>query len=204
MSGYTKSLGNLMEELVKLPGVGKRSAERLAFHLLRVSTEDAMALARAIRDLKKNTRLCSECFNIAESDPCAICSDSRRDRTMLCVIEQTRDLIAIEDAGSYSGLYHVLQGRIAPLEGMTPDSLTISQLIDRVKAGGVEEVILATNPDMEGDVTANYIAEQLGRTGVRITRPARGLPAGSQVEYVGKRIISDAFEGRQQLPPGNR
>ena len=123
---------------------------------------------------------------------------------MLCVIEQTRDLIAIEDAGSYSGLYHVLQGRIAPLEGMTPDSLTISQLIDRVKAGGVEEVILATNPDMEGDVTANSIAEQLGRTGVRITRPARGLPAGSQVEYVGKRIISDAFEGRQQLPPGNR
>ncbi len=203
MSGYTKSLGNLMEELVKLPGVGKRSAERLAFHLLRVSTGDAMALARAIRDLKKNTRLCSKCFNIADSDPCGICSDSRRDRTMLCVIEQTRDLIAIEEAGSYSGLYHVLQGRIAPLEGMTPESLTISQLLDRVKVGGVKEVILATNPDMEGDVTANYIAEQLGRTGVRITRPARGLPAGSQVEYVGKKIISDAFESRQQIPPGN-
>ena len=203
MSGYTKSLGNLMEELVKLPGVGKRSAERLAFHLLRVSTGDAMALARAIRDLKKNTRLCSQCFNIADSDPCGICSDSRRDRTILCVVEQTRDVIAIEEAGSYSGLYHVLQGRIAPLDGVTPESLTISQLLDRVKVGGVKEVILATNPDMEGDVTANYIAEQLGRTGVRITRPARGLPAGSQVEYVGKKIISDAFEGRQQIPPGN-
>jgi len=201
MSGYTKSLGNLMEELVKLPGVGKRSAERLAFHLLRVSTEDAMALARAIRDLKKNTRICSKCFNIAESDPCAICSDSRRDRTILCVVEQTRDLIAIEEAGSYSGLYHVLQGRIAPLDGMTPESLTISQLLERVKVDGVKEVILATNPDMEGDVTANYIAEQLGPAGVRITRPARGLPAGSQVEYVGKKIISDAFEGRQPIPP---
>jgi len=199
MAGYTKSLTKLMEELAKLPGIGQRSAERLAFHLLRLSTEDAMALAYAIRDLKKNTRICSACYNIAESDPCEICSDPRRDHAVVCVVEQTRDVIAIEQTDSYHGLYHVLQGRIAPLEGMTPETLTVGKLVERVKAGGIQEVILATNPDMEGDVTANYIAEQLAATGVQITRPARGLPAGSQVEYVGRTILTDALKGRQPI-----
>lgn len=188
-----------MEELSKLPGIGKRSAERLAFHLLRQNTDEAMALAYAIRNLKKNTRVCSTCYNIAENDPCDICSDTRRDATVLCVVEQTRDLIAIEETASYSGLYHVLQGHIAPLEDMTPETLTIAPLVERVRAGGIEEVILATNPDMEGDVTANYIAEQLAATGVRITRPARGIPSGSQVDYVGKMILSDALKARQDI-----
>ena len=199
MSGYTESLSALIDELSKLPGIGKRSAERLAFHLLRQSTGEAMALAYAIRNLKKNTRVCSQCYNIAESDPCGICGDSHRDASLLCVVEQVRDLLAIEETGSYSGLYHVLQGRIAPLDGMTPDTLTIGPLVKRVRAGDVREVILATNPDMEGDVTANHIAERLAGTGVRITRPARGIPSGSQVEYVGKTILTDALKGRRAI-----
>ena len=199
MGGYTRSLTKLMEELAKLPGIGQRTAERLAFHLLRLSTDEAMALAYAIRDLKKNTRICSTCFSIAESNPCEICSDPRRDHSVVCVVEQTRDVIAVEQTGSFHGLYHVLQGRIAPLEGMTPETLTIGKLVQRVEAGGIQEVILATNPDMEGDVTSNYIAEQLADKGVQITRPARGLPAGSQVEYVGKTILTDALKGRQPM-----
>lgn len=200
MSGYTTSLSKLMEELAKLPGIGQRSAERLAFHLLRLSDEEAMALAHAIRQLKENTRLCSTCFNIAESDPCEICRDPHRDRSVVCVVEQSRDVWAIEQTNSFGGLYHVLQGRIAPLEGMTPQTLTIDKLVERVRGGGIEEVILATNPDMEGDLTANYIAEQLAPTAVRVTRPARGLPAGSQVEYVGATILTDALKGRQPMP----
>jgi len=196
--GYPKSLSRLIEELEKLPGIGTKTAERLAFHVLKAPGEEAMALACAIRDLKKNTRLCSRCCNIDESDPCWICSDGSRDRSVICVVEQARDLLALERSGSYKGLYHVLGGHISPLEGIGPQSLTIARLVDRITSE-IKEVILATNPNMEGDVTANHVAGLLKPRNVKVTRPARGLPPGSQVEHVSQAILTDAMHGRQEL-----
>lgn len=198
-SVYTESLSRLMAELGKLPGIGARTAERLALHILKAPEPEAMALAQAIQDVKRNTRHCSQCCNVTEQDPCAICSDPRRDATTLCVVEQPRDLWAIEKTGVYRGLYHVLMGRIAPLEDVHPEDLTIDRLVGRIKAGGVREVILYTNPDLEGDLTAQHIARVLEPLGVKITLPARGIPTGSQIEYAGETILRDALEGRREI-----
>lgn len=201
---YTESLARLMAELGKLPGVGARSAERLALHILKAPEAEAAALAQAVLDVKRNTRHCSQCCNVTETDPCAICSDPRRDPATLCVVEQPRDLWAIEKTGVYRGLYHVLMGRIAPLEDVHPDDLTIGRLVQRVKAAGVKEVILYTNPDLEGDLTAQHLARILKPLGVKITLPARGIPTGSQIEYAGETILRDALEGRRELPGAER
>lgn len=202
MPAYAKPLMQLMEEFARMPGIGRRTAERLAFHILKASKDDALRLADAIRDVKTTLRHCSVCFNITDTDPCAICADPQRNSSTLCVVEQPKDLVAIEQTGEYSGVYHVLMGRIAPLEGVEPGDLTIDALIERVRKGNVDEVILATNADMEGDVTMNYIANALAAVGVRTTGLARGMPSGSQVEYIGKNILSEALKGRHPLQHG--
>ncbi|MBM4035330.1 MAG: recombination protein RecR [Planctomycetes bacterium] len=199
MAVYTESLSRLMAELGKLPGIGARSAERLALHILKMPEPEAMAIAQAIQDVKRNTRHCSVCCNVTEQDPCAVCSDSRRDRTLLCVVEQPRDLLAIEKTGAYRGLYHVLMGRIAPLEDVHPEDLTIGLLVQRVRSAGIKEVVLYTNPDLEGDVTAQHLAAVLRPLGVKVTLPARGIPTGSQIEYAGETMLRDALEGRREI-----
>jgi len=194
--GYTESIRRLMEHLSKMPGVGERTSERLAYHIVRLSKEDAMALARAIRDVKETVRQCSVCYQLSESDPCHICSDSRRDRSVICVVEDVRDAITIEQSGLYRGLYHVLCGRLAPLDGIRPQDLTVGKLVERARRPEVKEVILATNPDMEGEATALYVRESLEGVPVKITRLARGIPSGSQLEYADPAILADALEGR--------
>lgn len=199
MPPLVESLGRLIAELSKLPGIGERSAERLAFHLLREPPEEAKRLAEAILDVKARIRSCSTCSNLTEADPCRLCADSSRDRTTICVVEQPNDLWAIEKAGAYRGLYHVLLGRIAPLEDVHPEDLTIVRLVERVRAGGVTEVIFATNPTLEGDGTALHIQRLLAGTGVRLTRLARGIPAGSTLQYVSPPSLADALDGRRPL-----
>jgi recombination protein RecR len=195
----TQSVTNLIDQLAKLPGIGRKSAERLTYHLLRVSKSDALALADAIRDVKENVRYCKTCFNLAEADECEICRDPKRDRRILCVVEQPRDLIALESAGTYKGLYHVLLGRIAPLEGIIPDQLTIEPLVARVRTGDFKEIIMATNPTLEGDGTALFISHQLAGLPVEITRLARGITTGSVLEFANKEILTDALTGRQKF-----
>jgi len=195
----TQSVTNLIDQLAKLPGIGRKSAERLTYHLLRVSKSDALALADAIRDVKENVRYCKTCFNLAEADECEICRDPKRDRRILCVVEQPRDLIALESAGTYKGLYHVLLGRIAPLEGISPDQLTIEPLVARVRTGDFKEIIMATNPTLEGDGTALFISHQLAGSPVEITRLARGITTGSVLEFANKEILTDALTGRQKF-----
>lgn len=197
--GIPESLARLMAELNKLPGVGPRSAERIAFHLLRASTDEALPLAQAIRDVKQNLRHCSRCFNLTESDPCAICRDPRRDPSLIVVVEQPKDVMLLEQTGLIRGVYHVLMGHIAPLEGVDPSHLTIDALVERVQAGGIREILLATNPTMEGDGTALYIQDRLRDTGVTISRLARGLPVGSQVEYASRAMLEAAITGRTPL-----
>jgi recombination protein RecR len=195
----SESVTRLIDELAKLPGVGRKSAERLAYHLLRVQTGEALALAEAIRSVKENVRHCSVCYNLSEGEQCAICRDPKRDRTVLCVVEQPRDLIALEQAGTFRGLYHVLLGRLAPLEGIGPEQLTIEPLIERVRAGGIQEVIMGTNPTLEGDGTALYISNLLGGLPIAITRLARGITSGSVLEFANKEILADALAGRQKF-----
>ncbi len=197
--GHTPTMQRLIERLGELPGIGQRSAERIAFHLLDAEPEEALALADAIRDLKTQTRHCTVCWNLTEQDPCAVCADPRRNRRLVCVVEQPKDLVSIESTGTYQGVYHVLMGRLAPLEGVEPDRLTIEPLVRRVQNEQVEEVILATNPTMEGDGTALYIASLLAGLNVKVTRLARGLPSGSQLEYAGKSNLADALAGRQKM-----
>lgn len=197
MSEITESVGRLIQELTRLPGIGKKSAERLTYHLLRVPSAEAMALAEAIRAVRENVRYCRVCYNLSEQEECAICADPRRRRDLLCVVEQPRDLIALEQTGKYPGLYHVLLGRIAPLEGVGPEHLTIEALVDRVRGGGFTELILATNPTVEGDGTSLFIANQLSDVSVRITRLARGITSGSVLEFANKEILTDALLGRQ-------
>jgi recombination protein RecR len=198
--GFTDSLARLAEEFRKLPGIGSKTAERLAFHVLKIPTEKAMALAYAIRDVKRNVRRCADCFHLAEQARCAICESPARDRSVVCVVETELDLIAIERSGAYRGLYHVLMGRVSPLDGVGPEQLTLEKLVSRVRGGEVREVILATNPDVEGDGTALHVAELLRDTGIRVTRIAKGMPAGSQIEYVSDSILKDALSGRKTLP----
>jgi recombination protein RecR len=195
----SESLTKLVEELAKLPGVGKKSAERLAYHLLRVNKAEALALAEAIRSVKENIRYCRVCFNLAEQEQCDLCRDPRRDQSVLCVVEQPRDLIALEQPGTYHGLYHVLLGRIAPLEGVGPEQLTIEPLVERVRAGAIKEVIMGTNPTLEGDGTALYISNLLADFPVEVTRLARGITVGSVLEFANKEILADALAGRQKF-----
>jgi recombination protein RecR len=199
MSHVTQSIGKLIDELAKLPGIGRKSAERLAYHLLRVNKAEALGLADAIRDVRENVRYCQVCYNLAEGELCSICSNVRRDRTQLCVVEQPRDLMALEQSGVYRGLYHVLLGRIAPLDGVGPDQLTIDRLVERVKEGGVREVIMATNPTVEGNGTALYISNLIAEFPVTVTRLARGITTGSLIEYTNKEVLEEALTGRQRL-----
>lgn len=198
MSGITESVTRLIEEFARLPGIGKKSAERLAYHVLRVPQAEAMRLAEAIRDVKQNVRYCGICYNLSEAEHCTICSDPRRDRALLCVVEQPRDVIAIEQTG-YRGLYHVLLGRIAPLEGITAEQLTIDALLTRIAQGEIREVIMGTNPTLEGDATALEISQKLSALPVEITRLARGITTGSVLEFANKEILSDALAGRQKF-----
>jgi len=199
MAELTQSVTDLINEFTKLPGIGKKSAERLAYHILRVHRTEALALADAIRHVKENVRYCRICYNLSEAEECGICQDSRRDRSLLCVVEQPRDLIVLEQAGVYRGLYHVLLGRIAPLEGISPDQLTIAALVERVRSGAFQEVIMATNPTLEGDGTALHISNLLADLSVRVTRLARGITTGSVLEFANKEILADALTGRQKF-----
>ena len=200
-STYTQSIQSLMNELARLPGIGMRSAERIAFHLLKQPPEEAMKLSDAIRDVKTRIRHCSVCFNLTEQDPCSICSDGSRDQGLVCVVEQPKDLLALESAGLYRGIYHVLLGRIAPLEGAEPGDLTIDPLMQRIASGAVRELIMGTNPTMEGDGTALFIQSLVGSRfpNIQVTRLARGLPAGSSIEYANRNILADAISGRQRM-----
>jgi recombination protein RecR len=199
MSQVTQSISRLIEELGRLPGIGRKSAERLAYHLLRVPKTEAIGLAEAIRDVRENVHYCRSCFNLAEGELCGICGDPKRDHSQICVLEQPRDLLALEQAGVYRGLYHVLLGRIAPLDGVGPDQLTIDRLVERVRAGGVREIIMATNPTVEGDGTALHISNLLAEYGVNVTRLARGITTGSILEYTNKEVLGEALSGRQRF-----
>ncbi len=199
MARYSETIENVMVRLGELPGIGARTAERLTFHLLKASNEEALALAEAIRDLKTKIRPCRECFNPTERDVCVICADERRDHGCICVVEQPKDLLALESTGAFHGVYHVLMGAVDPIHNVEPDDLTIDVLLRRVTGGEVREVILATNPTVIGDSTALLITERLRPTGAKITRLARGLPAGGQIEYANTSILSDALNERRNI-----
>ena len=193
------SVDRLVAALGRLPGIGAKSAERLAHHLLKCRPEEALALADAIRDARDQIRHCAACFHLTEADSplCAVCRDPRRDQGVVCVVEQPRDLLALENAGTYGGVYHVLLGRLAPLQGIGPDQLTLGPLVERVRAGAIRDIILATNPNLEGDGTAMLVARALGEFNVSITRLARGLASGSVLEFANKEMLADALSGRQ-------
>ncbi|MCH2656311.1 MAG: recombination mediator RecR [Dehalococcoidia bacterium] len=196
-SGVPEPLTRLINELSKLPGIGPKSAQRLAFHLLRSSEETTKALVIAVEDMKKQVDLCSICFHITDKDPCQLCQDEERDESVLCVVEQALDVIVLERTGQYRGRYHVLQGVLNPMEGIGPEDLRISELLQRVQSGNIGEVIMATNPSLEGESTAMYVQRLLTPHGVRITRLARGLPSGADLEYTDEITLAHAFEGRQ-------
>jgi recombination protein RecR len=189
----------LIDEFSRLPGIGPKTASRLTFFLLRVSTDQATALADALRDLKERTRFCELCFNIAEASPCALCQSEERDRRVMCVVEEPLDVLAIERTRQFRGLYHVLHGAISPMEGIGPDDLKIRELLARVAEGTVQEVILATNPSLEGENTAAFVWKKLSVYPVRVTRLARGLPVGGDLEYADEITLSRALEGRREM-----
>jgi recombination protein RecR len=193
------AVARLVDAFADLPGIGRRSAERLAYHVLAMGKDEALAFADAIRAVKENLRPCRTCFNLAEAEQCDICRDPRRDRSLLCVVEQVRDLLALEQAGSYRGLYHVLQGRVAPLEGRGAERLTLDALAARVAQGGVREVILAPTPNVEGDATALLVVQRLEGQAVEITRLARGLTVGASLEQANREMLVDAFTGRRKF-----
>ena len=196
----TKPLQRLIDELKKLPGIGARSAERIAFHLLKAERGEALALAAAITATKDEIRPCSRCFNLADGELCHICADHRRDQSQIVVVEQPKDLINLEATGLVTGVYHVLMGHIAPLDGLEPADLTIDALVQRVRTGGVREVILATNPTLEGDATALHITSLLtDLPGVKVSRLARGIAPGSHIEYANRSMLEEAFRGRQEI-----
>jgi len=189
----------LIEEFYRLPGIGPKSAQRLAYYLLRMPAEDARSLAQAIIEVKERVTLCSICQNVTEIDPCRVCNSDTRERSVICVVEEPLDIMAIERAGSYKGLYHVLHGAISPMDGIGPEDLKISELLARLRDGSVTEVILATNPNLEGEATSMYLSRLLGPLGARITRLARGLPIGGDLEYADDVTLARAFEGRHEL-----
>lgn len=194
-----RSIRRLVEELAKLPGIGPKTAQRLAYHLVTAPPETAAGLAAAITEAREKIRYCSECANITDQDPCALCTDAGRTRRIICVVEQPRDVVALEKAYGFSGRYHVLHGSLSPMEGIGPDRLTIGLLLDRVRRGGVEEVILATNANLEGEATALYLAKVLKPLGVKTTRLAYGLPVGADLEYADGRTLAKAIEGRREV-----
>jgi len=189
----------LIEAFSRLPGIGPKTASRLTYHLLRAPDDVSEMLATAVGDLKAKTRYCSVCYNITEDDPCAICADDARDKTQIVVVEEPLDVLAVERAGAYQGRYHVLHGAISPVDGIGPEDLKIRELVERVRGGTVLEVIVATNPGMEGDATAMYVQRQLAPLGAKITRLARGLPTGGDLEYVDSVTLLRAFQGRHEL-----
>jgi recombination protein RecR len=193
------AIARLNEELCKLPGIGPKSAERLTHFLLAGDRRHALALAEGLRDLVEKVRPCKQCFSLTEGELCAICADPKRDRTTLCVVEYPRDIAVFERMGNYRGLYHVLNGRLAPLDNMGPENLTFDALAQRVRTGGVQEVILATSPTLEGDGTALFAANLLAGSGARLTRLARGLPSGSSLELANTQMLADALEGRRTI-----
>lgn len=203
MNEYTSStaapLARLIEEFYKLPGIGPKSAQRLAYYLLRMPAAEAYALAQAITEVKERVTLCTSCQNVTETDPCRICSDERRDRAQLCVVEEPLDILAMERTASYTGLYHVLHGAISPMDGIGPEDLKVSELLDRLRDGVVTEVILATNPNLEGEATSMYLSRLLTPLGIRVTRLARGLPVGGDLEYADDVTLTRALEGRQEM-----
>jgi len=199
MPALPEPLERLMKQLEALPGIGPRSAERIAFYLLRAERDEALRLAEAIRDVKEKLRHCPRCFNLTDRELCAICSDPRRDASQIVVVEQPKDVLALEATGVVRGVYHVLMGHIAPLEGVEPADLTIEPLLNRVRSGGVTEVVLATNPTVEGDGTALHLHSLLQGSGVKVTRLARGLAVGSQVEYATRAMLEAAMVGRTSM-----
>jgi recombination protein RecR len=199
MSRFAEPMTRLIDELKKLPGIGNKSAQRLAFHILRSSEDDANALASAVRDVKANLRLCSTCNNITDVDPCVYCSSPTRNQKLVCVVEEPTNIATVEKTRHFNGVYHVLHGSISPLHGIGPEQLRIANLITRVALGDVEEVILATNPTVEGEATATYLAQQLRRQGLRVTRIAMGIPVGSDLEYTDEVTMLKAMEGRREI-----
>jgi recombination protein RecR len=199
MSATPAALAALIEELVRLPGIGPKTAQRLAFHLLKVPREEAAALAEAVVALKDRTRFCARCYNIAEEELCGVCRDPRRDGQLLCVVEEVNDLLAVEKSREYRGLYHVLGGSLSPLEGRGPDQIRGKEMVARLEAGGVREVILATNPNVEGEATALYLLRLLKPFPVKVTRIARGLPMGGDLEYADEVTLARALEGRREI-----
>jgi recombination protein RecR len=189
----------LINELMRLPGIGRKTAQRLAFFILSMPEEEAKAIARSIHEVKEKARFCIQCFNITESELCEICSDEGRDRKKICVVEEPSNIIVIERSGFYNGLYHVLLGSLSPLDGVTPEKLKINELINRVQANIIEEVIIATNPNTKGEITAQYIRERLNAHSLKVTRIAYGLPMGSDIEFADEVTLSKALEGRRQM-----
>lgn len=198
MTSITDSIDRLIEEFSKLPGIGQKSAQRLAFYILKIKKEEAKKLAQAILGVKDKVAYCSVCFNLTEDDPCRICKDKKRDSSVICVVEEANDVVAVEKTNQYKGLYHVLGGVLSPLDGIGPDELRIKELMSRLKKG-VKEVILATNPSAEGEATAVYLSKLIKPMGIKVTRIARGLPAGGDLEYADMATLSKALEGRVEF-----
>ena len=198
-SAYAGPVQDLIDELGRMPGVGPKSAQRIAFHLLKLPKDDALRLARAIAEAKDRVAWCTRCFNLADAELCGICRDDRRDASLLCVVEEPKDLVAVEKTGEYRGRYHVLQGAINPIEGIGPDQLRVKELISRIVPEGVQEIILCTNPNIEGEATAMYLARTLGPLGLKVTRIASGLPVGGDLEYADELTLGRALEGRREV-----
>ncbi|HTN80642.1 MAG TPA: recombination mediator RecR [Acidimicrobiales bacterium] len=199
MTVYAGPVQNLIDELGRLPGIGPKSAQRIAFHLLKLPAEDVARLSHAIEEAKAKVTFCTRCYNVSEGSECAICSDPRRDTTVVCVVEEPRDIVAVEKTGEFKGRYHVLQGAISPIEGIGPEQLRVKELLARLEPEGVSEVILATNPNIEGEATAMYLARLLKPLGFRVTRIASGLPVGGDLEYADEVTLGRALEGRRDV-----
>jgi len=197
MAVYAAAVQDLIDELGRLPGVGPKSAQRIAFHLLKLSREDALRLARAISVAKDKVTFCTRCFNIAEGEECGICADPRREAGVVCVVEDPRDIVAVEKTGEFRGRYHVLQGAISPIEGIGPEQLRVKELLGRIEPESIEELILCTNPNLEGEATAMYLARLISPIGVKVTRIASGMPVGGDLEYADELTLGRALEGRR-------
>ena len=199
MRAIPEPVSRLIDEFSRLPGIGPKTASRLTFYLLRAPEEQPLALAEAVRQLRERIVLCSTCYNITVEDPCSICANQARDRSAVCVVEEPLDVLAIERTGEYHGLYHVLHGAISPMDGVGPDELRVRQLMERLKSGEIREVLVATNPNLEGEATAMYLARQIAPLGIRVTRLARGLPVGGDLEYADAVTLTQALEGRREM-----